>query len=252
MDPSIQKWTRRLSGTQYMGAEGSTARLQALVDMGFSPVEARLTLEATSGNVERAAELLKAHRRERERAQTESRASRASCRSMPTSTWTSRQDPLLLARVHALWRLDYTLDEIDLALNREGFMNSAMQRWPEKSDKGVLCRILKLPRLTSGVATASTAAMEWWEAAVPAPAAVPMPPTPPPMPPMQPMPHRTPPPTRFDTLPCDLGEQRGSGGPTIPLDVDVDEESDDDDEDEEDEEEDDDDDDIGRRIRCSG
>ena len=79
-----------------------------------------------------------------------------------------------------------------------------------------------------------------------------MPPTPPPMPPMQPMPHRTPPPTRFDTLPCDLGEQRGSGGPTIPLDVDVDEESDDDDEDEEDEEEDDDDDDIGRRIRCSG
>ena len=52
-----------------MGAEGSTARLQALVDMGFSVVEARLALEATSGNVERAAELLKAHRRERERAQ---------------------------------------------------------------------------------------------------------------------------------------------------------------------------------------
>lgn len=52
-----------------MGAEGSTARLQALVEMGFSVVEARLALEATSGNVERAAELLKAHRRERERAQ---------------------------------------------------------------------------------------------------------------------------------------------------------------------------------------
>lgn len=52
-----------------MGAEGSTTRLQALVEMGFSVVEARLALEATSGNVERAAELLKAHRRERERAQ---------------------------------------------------------------------------------------------------------------------------------------------------------------------------------------
>lgn len=49
-----------------MGAELSTARLKTLTDMGFTVAESRLALEATNGDVQRAAELLIARRNARE------------------------------------------------------------------------------------------------------------------------------------------------------------------------------------------
>lgn len=52
-----------------MGADVSSARLTKLTEMGFTVAESRLALEATSGNVEAAAEILLADRRERERRQ---------------------------------------------------------------------------------------------------------------------------------------------------------------------------------------
>lgn len=52
-----------------MGADLSSQRLQQLTAMGFSVEESRLALQATNGNVERAAELLLQRRRARERSQ---------------------------------------------------------------------------------------------------------------------------------------------------------------------------------------
>ena len=51
-----------------MGADLSTARLQRLTEMGFSVAESRIALEATGGDVDRAAILLTRRRREREQA----------------------------------------------------------------------------------------------------------------------------------------------------------------------------------------
>ena len=51
-----------------MGADMSTARLQTLTDMGFSVAESRLALEATNGDVARAADLLARRREAREAA----------------------------------------------------------------------------------------------------------------------------------------------------------------------------------------
>ena len=51
-----------------MGADVSTARMQTLTDMGFTVAESRLALEATNGDVARAADLLARRREARERA----------------------------------------------------------------------------------------------------------------------------------------------------------------------------------------
>ena len=51
-----------------MGADLSTARVKTLTDMGFSVAESRLALEATSGDVQRATEILLARRQAQERA----------------------------------------------------------------------------------------------------------------------------------------------------------------------------------------
>ena len=50
-----------------MGNVQATERLQVLMDLGFTAAESRQALAATSGDVDRAAALLLAHRRERER-----------------------------------------------------------------------------------------------------------------------------------------------------------------------------------------
>lgn len=60
-----------------MGADVSTSRLRPLLDEGFTVAEARLALEATSGNIQRAKELLIARRQAQERAQGGALAARA-------------------------------------------------------------------------------------------------------------------------------------------------------------------------------
>ena len=52
-----------------MGGSVSTARMQRLTEMGFTVAESRAALEATAGDVDRAAELLTERRRAREAAE---------------------------------------------------------------------------------------------------------------------------------------------------------------------------------------
>ena len=54
-----------------------------------------------------------------------------------------KQDRRLVDRVVALASQGKSLAEVDLALHREGFVNSAGRPWPRASDGGVLSRILK-------------------------------------------------------------------------------------------------------------